>query len=109
MENKKENNIDVTAAYNRAVKMFGEKTAKEIFYGTEEFTNEKIIQSIRWAVSHTYNNEDMKKSINKWLDRAYSLVIENEPTVDNKKAFDQLMGNRDWALELNDMIKNIFE
>ena len=109
MENKKENNIDVTAAYNRAVKMFGEKTAKEIFYGTQEFTNEKIIQSIRWAVNHTYNNEDMKKSINKWLDRAYSLVIENESPVDNKKGFDQLMGNRDWALELNDMIKNIFE
>lgn len=105
MENKKENNIDVTAAYNRAVKMFGEKTAKEIFYGTEEFTNEKIIQSIMWAVSHTYNNEDMKRSINKWLDRAYSLVIENEPTHD----INEIVGNRDWALELNDMIKNIFE
>lgn len=108
MENKKENNIDVTAAYNRAVKMFGENIAKEIFYGTKEYTNEKIIQSIRWAVNHTYNNEDMKKSINKWLDRAYSLVIENEPTQDKTKAFNQLMGNRDWTLELDDIVKNIF-
>lgn len=68
------NPVDFTAAYNRAVAKYGEKEAKEIFYGKEETTDEKAFRLIGNAVSRVAKLDKLDSGtellMKNWLFRA---------------------------------------
>lgn len=76
------NPVDFTAAYNRAVAKYGEKEAKEIFYGKEETANERAFRLIGNAITRVAKLDKLDNGtelfMKSWLTQAKQIMEKEE-------------------------------